>query len=72
MKILSTYKVKIKTYNHIFRGTVEVYRHAVDFLIDVSSFVWKYYGGYDHDGIVVRIAAMACAARYSSILAYVL
>ena len=40
MKILSTYKVKIKTYNHIFRGTVEVYRHAVDFLIDVCLKEW--------------------------------
>ena len=41
MKILSTYKVKIKTYNHIFRGTVEVYRHAVDFLIDVCLKEWE-------------------------------
>ena len=40
MKILSTYKVKIKTYNHIFRGTVEVYRHAVDFLINVCLKEW--------------------------------
>lgn len=47
-------------------------RRVCDTAFHVSSFVWKYYGGYDHDGIVVRIAAMACAARYSSILAYVL
>ena len=47
-------------------------RRACDPAFPVSSLVWKYYGGYDHDGIVVRIAAMACAARYSSILAYVL
>lgn len=33
MKIFSTYKVKIKHYNHIFRETVDIYRHAVDYLI---------------------------------------
>lgn len=35
MDIFSTYSVKIKHYNHIFKDTVKVYREAVDFLIDV-------------------------------------
>lgn len=35
MKIISTYGVKIKTYNQIFKKTVKVYRHAADFLIGV-------------------------------------
>lgn len=35
MKIFSTYSVKIKHYNHIFKDTVSIYRHAVDFLINV-------------------------------------
>ena len=41
MKIVSTYGVKIKTYNHIFKETIEVYRHAVDFLIGVCLNEWK-------------------------------
>ena len=40
MKIISTYGVKIKTYNHIFKETVEVYRHATDFLIQVCLNEW--------------------------------
>lgn len=31
MQIYSTYSVKIKHYNHIFKDTVSVYRDAVDF-----------------------------------------
>ena len=40
MKIISTYGVKIKTYNHIFNETIEVYRHAAGFLIDVCLNEW--------------------------------
>ena len=40
MKIFSTYSVKIKHYNHIFKNTVSIYRHAVDFLIDVCLNEW--------------------------------
>lgn len=31
MKIYSTYSVKIKHYNHIFKDTIKLYRLAVDF-----------------------------------------
>lgn len=41
MKIYSMYSVKIKHYNHIFKQTVEVYRHAVDFYIDVALKEWE-------------------------------
>ena len=41
MKIISTYSVKIKHYNHIFKDTIAVYRDAVDFLINVSLNEWK-------------------------------
>lgn len=40
MKIYSTYSVKIKHYNHIFKDTISVYRKAVDFLIDVCLSEW--------------------------------
>ena len=41
MKIVSTYGVKIKTYNHIFKETIGIYRHAVDFLIGVCLEEWN-------------------------------
>ena len=40
MDIYSTYSVKIKHYNHIFKDTVKVYRDAVDFLIGVCLDEW--------------------------------
>lgn len=41
MKIYSTYKVKIKHYNCIFKDTVVVYRNAVDYLIRVCLENWE-------------------------------
>ena len=35
MEIYSTYSVKIKHFNNIFKQTVSIYRDAVDFLIAV-------------------------------------
>lgn len=40
MNIFSSYKVKIKHYNHIFEQTVEIYRNAVSFFIDVCDKEW--------------------------------
>ena len=40
MQIYTTYKVKIKHYNHIFKDTVAIYRNAVDYLIDVCNSNW--------------------------------
>lgn len=40
MQIYTTYKVKIKHFNHIFKNTVSVYRKAVDFLIEVCLVEW--------------------------------
>ena len=42
MKIMSTYKVKICKSNGAFSTTVEQYRKAVDFLINVVLTEWKY------------------------------
>lgn len=40
MKIISSYKVKIKNYNKIFNGTVYIFRKAVSFFIDVCDKEW--------------------------------
>ena len=41
MKIYSTYSVKIKHYNHIFKDTIKLYRSAVDFFINVCLEEWE-------------------------------
>lgn len=41
MNCVSTYKVKIKHYNHIFQTTVTIYRNAVDYLIKVCIENWE-------------------------------
>ena len=41
MNIYTTYKVKIKHYNHIFKQTVAIYRNAVDYLIAVCHENWE-------------------------------
>lgn len=40
MRLFSSYSVKIKHYNHIFQKTVNLYRNAVDFLIEVCLNEW--------------------------------
>ena len=41
MQIVSTYSVKIKHYNSIFKETIAVYRDAVAFLVDVCLKEWN-------------------------------
>lgn len=45
MKIFSSYSVKIKHYNHIFKDTVAIYRSAVDYLISVCLEEWNTVSG---------------------------
>ena len=40
MKIFTSYRKKIKHYNHIFKDTLRVYRAAVDFFISVCLNEW--------------------------------
>ena len=55
MKMHSTYSVKIKHYNNIFKETVTVYRNAVDFLINVCLNEWD---------IISQIAGANAQQRY--------
>lgn len=40
MKVISSYRVKILHYNHIFDETVRAYRKAVAFFLDVCHKEW--------------------------------
>lgn len=41
MKMYTTYSVKIKHYNSIFKETVAIYRHAVDYILNVCLENWE-------------------------------
>lgn len=45
MRIMTSYKVKIKHYNHIFRDTVKQYRRAVRFFLEVCDAEWQELSG---------------------------
>lgn len=40
MKLISSYRVKIKHYNYIFKDTISLYRRAVDFFLTVALEHW--------------------------------
>ena len=41
MQIVTSYSVKIKKNNHIFKETISAYRKAVDFFIEVAFGEWN-------------------------------
>ena len=41
MKITSTYSVRLRNFNRVFDDTVEVYRHAVDYFIELMIANWN-------------------------------
>lgn len=41
MKMYTMYSVKIKHYNNIFKETVAIYRHAVDYILNVCLENWE-------------------------------
>ena len=44
MDIFSMYSVKIKEYRHIYKESLQIYRSAVDFFIDVCLKEWNNFG----------------------------
>ena len=58
MKIISSYKVKIKHYNSIFADTVSIFRKAVAFFIEVCDKEWdalKPLNGKDRNNLMERL-----------------
>ena len=58
MRIYTTYKVKIKHYNHIFKDTVKIYRNAVDYLINVCLENWDSISMYKGQNRLTYIEAL--------------
>ena len=49
MKITSTYSVRLRNFNRVFDDTVEVYRHAVDYFIELVIANWNTHFGECQD-----------------------
>lgn len=60
MRVYSTYSVKIKHYNKIFKETVAVYRLAVDFLINVVINEWDIIKPIDASLVRMRCVESLC------------
>ena len=58
MRIYTTYKIKIKHYNHIFKDTVKIYRNAVDYLINVCLENWDSISMYKGQNRLTYIEAL--------------
>lgn len=58
MRIYTTYKVKIKHYNHIFKDTVKIYRNAVDYLINVCLENWDSISMYKGQNRLTYVEAL--------------
>lgn len=60
MQITSSYSVKIKNYSNIFARTVDLYRGAVDFYIEVITREWD-----EFSAVTRQIQAVNLAEQYS-------
>ena len=53
MHIISSYKVKIKDFNHCFDETIRVYQEAVSFFMNVCQKEWESFQGLSSRELVL-------------------
>lgn len=70
MRIYTTYKVKIKHYNHIFKDTVKIYRNAVDYLINVCLENWHSISMYKGQNRLTYVEALTHATKENPVTKY--
>ena len=57
MKVTSTYSVRLRNFNRVFDDTVEVYRRAVDYFIELMMEHWEsHFANLSHANDCVRVA----------------
>ena len=70
MRIYTTYKVKIKHYNHIFKDTVKIYRDAVGYLINVCLENWDSISMYKGQNRLTYIEALIHSTKENPVPKY--
>ena len=63
MHIISSYKVKIKDFNHCFDETIHVYQEAVSFFMDVCQKEWKSFQGLSRNKAVALMEKLTLATK---------
>ena len=66
VKVCTTYSVKIKHYNHIFKDTLAIYRSAVDYLIGVCLDEWEAMSQLNGSNAIVRYTEILTHATKSN------
>lgn len=70
MKMYTTYSVKIKHYNSIFKETVAIYRHAVDYVLNVCLENWEEISSLDGRNRLVCVERFIHATKDNPVPAY--
>ena len=63
MHIISSYKVKIKDFNHCFDETIHVYQEAVSFFMDICQKEWKSFQGLSRNKAVALMEKLTLATK---------
>ena len=70
MKMYTTYSVKIKHYNSIFKETVAIYRHAVDYILNVCLENWEEISSLEGRNKLVYVERLVHATKDNPAPAY--
>lgn len=70
MKMYTTYSVKIKHYNSIFKETVAIYRHAVNYILNVCLENWKEISSLEGRNKLVYVERLIHATKDNPAPAY--
>ena len=70
MKLISTYSVKIKTYNNIFKQSVMLYRSAVDFYVSLILAEWDDFCGLTQIKAVNLAETLSVSTKQHPVVKY--
>ena len=70
MKMYTTYSVKIKHYNSIFKETIAIYRHAVDYILNVCLENWEEISSLEGRNKLVYVERLIHATKDNPAPAY--
>lgn len=70
MHIISSYKAKIKDFNHCFDETIRVYQEAVSFFMDICQKEWKSFQGLSNNKAVALMEKLTLATKNRSAVKY--
>lgn len=70
MKMYTTYSVKIKHYNNIFKETVAIYRHTVDYILNVCLENWEEISSLEGRNKLVYVECLIHATKDNPAPAY--